>query len=55
MSGGGGNRRHLALVRQLFARRDLTAHQPEILREPHPVASFLVPRRSASNRDFMAT
>src|SRR5439155_4579809 len=55
MSGGGGNRRHSGLVRQLFARRDLTAHQPEILRELDPVAFLLIPRRAGWNRGFMAT
>src|SRR5207253_832336 len=38
----------------LSARRDLTAHQPEVLREPAPVTSLLVPRRAASNRGFIA-
>jgi hypothetical protein len=55
MSGGGGNRRRSGLVRQLFARRDLTAHQPEILRELDPVAFLLIPSRADWNRGFMAT
>ena len=42
--GGGGNRRHVGPVRQLFARRDLTAHQPEIWwrrRESNPATSIV--------------
>src|SRR2546421_1705524 len=54
-SGGGGNRRRSGLVRQLFARRDLTAHQHEILRELDPVAFLLIPRRAGWNHGFMAT
>jgi hypothetical protein len=49
-----GIEEHAGLVRQLFARRDLAAHQPGIPRELDPAASRLVPRRAGSNRGFMA-
>ena len=34
---------------------NLTAHQPEILRELDPAASLHIPRRAGWNRGFMAT
>src|SRR2546430_17551013 len=54
-SGGGGNRRHSGLVRPLFARRDLTAPQPEILREVDPGAFLPIPRRAGWDRSVSGT